>query len=63
MHPERCTIWCRFWTENINEPYFFEDKNSRLLTVNGKRYQDIIPSFLRPILEGIDPKKMWFEHD
>ena len=37
MHPQRVTVWCRFWAVGIIGPYFFENEAGQAATVNGKR--------------------------
>ena len=45
-HPKRVTVWCRFWSRGIIGPFFFENKQGEIVTVNGDRYRFMLNEFL-----------------
>ena len=63
MHPQRVTVWCRFWAGGIIGPYFFENETGQAATVNGARYRDMITQFFLPKLDDIDVNNMQFQQD
>ena len=38
-HPKRVTVWCKFCSRGIIEPFFFENEHGEAVTVNGDRYR------------------------
>lgn len=34
----KCIQKCGFWSEGVIDPYFFQDANGNIVTVNGERY-------------------------
>ena len=45
-HPKRVTVWCGFWSRGIIGPFFFENKQTEVVTVNGNRYRAMLNEFL-----------------
>ena len=35
----RVTVWCGFWSRDIIGPFFFENEQGEVVTVNGDRYR------------------------
>ena len=48
LHPEKVTVWWGLWAGGMIGPYFFKDGANRNLTVNGKRYREMISNFFCP---------------
>ena len=34
MHPKRVTVWCGFWSRGIIGPFFFDNEQGEVVTVN-----------------------------
>ena len=62
--PPSVTVWCGISTRGIVGPYFFEEGGHKV-TVNAKRYQAMLRSFLLPELKRrrIPVRKLWFQQD
>ena len=45
-HPKRVTVWCKFWSRGIMEPFFFENEQGEAATVNEDRYRAMLNEFL-----------------
>jgi len=43
-------------------PYFFEEGGATV-TVNSGRYVEMLETFLRPKLDGVDTEDVWFQQD
>jgi len=54
MHPQRVTVWCGFWSGSIIGPFFFENEQGAVVTVNGERYRAMLNEFLLPKFEEED---------
>ena len=46
MRPKRVTVWCGFWSRGIIEPFFFENEQGEVVTVNGDRCRAMLNEFL-----------------
>ncbi|KAF2904142.1 hypothetical protein ILUMI_02031 [Ignelater luminosus] len=50
LHSERATIWCAVSEHGIIGPYFVEDEDKHLVTINQQRYKEnIITPFVRDL--------------
>ena len=36
-HPKQVIVWCGFWSKGIIWPFFFENEQGAVVTVNGDR--------------------------
>ena len=45
-HPKRVTVWYGFWFRVIIGPFFFENKQEEIITVNGDTYRVMLHEFL-----------------
>ena len=45
-HPKRVTLWGRFWSRGIIEPFYLENGQREAVTVNRDRYQAMLNEFL-----------------
>ena len=52
--PKRVTVWCGFWPRGIIGPFFFENEQGEIVTVNGDRYRAIANEFLNTKIEEED---------
>ena len=62
-HPKRVTVWCRFWSRGIIEPFFFETEQGEVVTVNGDRYWAMLNEFFFTKIEEQDIGNIWFQQD
>ena len=44
-HPKRGTVWCGFWSRGIIGPFFFENDQGEVVTVNDDRYRAMLKEF------------------
>ena len=44
-HPKRVTVWYGFWSRGIIGPFFFENEQGEVVTVNGDRYRAMMNEF------------------
>ena len=61
LHPAKVTVWCVVIAEHIIGPYFFEDHDGVVQTINAEHCRTMIENVLMPQL----PKdyNMWFQQD
>ena len=59
-HSKRVTVWCRFWSRDIIEPFFFENEQGETVTVNGNRYRAMLNEYLFTKIEEEDIGNIWF---
>ena len=45
MHSEKATVWYGLWAGGSMGPYFLKYAVNRNVTVNGKRYHEMICNF------------------
>ena len=45
LYLEKITVWCALWSECMIGPYFFENDNGTIITVNWERYGHMITAF------------------
>ena len=63
MHTKRVTIWRGFCSRSIIGPYFFENEQGEVVTVNGKRYCAMLNEFLFTKIEEQDIGNIWFQQN
>ena len=58
LHRERVTVWCGVKQFGIIGPYFFENENGSVVTMNSARYVKMLQNVLPPELQrhGIQPQ-------
>ena len=56
-HPDYVTVFCAISAQGIIGPYFFEDSNSKRITVNQLTYQNMLEKFFIPKLRSITGEK------
>ena len=61
MHPQRVTVWCRFWNGGIIGLFCFENKQEAAVTANSERYRTMLNEFLFPKIEEDDMDDIWFQ--
>ena len=57
---QKLLVWCGLWAGGIIGAYFFKDAANRNVTVNGKRYREMIFNFFLPNIQELD---IWFQKD
>lgn len=62
LHCPRVTVWCGISEFGIWGPYFFEEDNVAV-TVNSNRYCVMINTFLRPKVNELNDRDIWFQQD
>ena len=62
-HPKLVTVWCGFWSRDIIGPFFFENEQGQIVTVNGDRYRAMLNEFLFTKIEEKDIVNIWFQQD
>ena len=45
LYPEKVTIWCALYSEVMIGPYFYENEDGTIVTVNSERYGHTITDF------------------
>ena len=45
LHSEKVTVWCALWAEGVIGPYFFENDDGTIVTVNSEHYGHMITDF------------------
>ena len=60
---KRLTVWSGFWSRGIIGPFFFENKQGEVVTVNGYRYRAMLNEFLFTKIEEEDIGNIWFQKD
>ena len=63
LHPDKVTVWCALWPENVIGPYFFENEDGTAVNVNSERYGHMISDLILPCIEEYDLENMWFQKD
>ena len=58
-HAKRLSLWCRFWSRGIIEPFIFE----MAVTVNCDRYRAMLNEFLFTKIKEEDIGNIWFRQD
>ena len=59
LHPEKLTVWCALWSEDVIERDFSENDDGTTVTVNTGRYARMITEFCLPAIEEQDLESMW----
>ena len=62
-HLKRVTVWCGFWYRGIIGPFFFENEQGEVVTINGDRYRAMLNKFLFTKIEEEHIGNIWFEKD
>ena len=62
-HIKRVTVWYGFWFRGIIGPFFFENKQGEVVTVNGDRYRAMLNKFLFTKIEDKDIGNILFQQD
>ena len=60
---KRASVWCRFRSQGIIEPFFFENEQGEVVTVNGDRQRAMLNEFLFTKIEEEDIDNIWFLQD
>lgn len=65
LHSEKVTVWAALSANGIIGPFFFEDENGDVETINSVRYLDLLKRKFLPALrrKGISIPDMWFQQD
>ena len=64
LHPQSVTVWCAIMCDRIIGPYFFQNAEGFIETVNGERYQHMLNTFLRPVVIHLcNHHELWFQQD
>lgn len=65
LHSEKVTVWCAVSRLGVIGPYFFEDAQGAIVTVNSERYIAMLENFFIPEFRrrGIDTRNVWFQQD
>jgi hypothetical protein len=50
LHSAKLPVWCAISSFEIVGPYFFENSDGRIVTVNSQRYVSMFENFLGPKL-------------
>ena len=58
LHSEKVTVWCVFRSEGVIEPYFFENDDGTIVTVNLEHYGHMITDFSLSAIEEYGLEKM-----
>ena len=59
-HQKQITVWCGFWSRRIIGPFFFENEQGAVVTVNGDRYRAMLNKLLFTKIEEEDIGNIWF---
>ena len=62
-HSKRVTVWCGFWSRGIIGPFFFENEQGQIVTVNGDRYRAMLNEFLFTKIEEENIGNIRFQQD
>ena len=62
-HAKGVTVWCGFLFRGIIGPFFFENEERKVVTVNGDRYRAMLNEFLFTKIEEEDIGNTWFQQD
>ena len=62
-HPKQVTVWCGFWSRRIIGPFFFENEQGEIVTVNGDHYRAMLNEFLFSKIEEENIGNIWFQQD
>ena len=60
---KRVTVWWGFWSRGIIGPFFFENEQGEVITVNDDRYLAMLNEFLFTKIEEQDIDNNWFQQD
>ena len=63
MHPKRVSLWCGFWSRGIIGPFFFENEQGEVVTVNDDRYRAMLNKFLFTKIEEEDIGNILVQQD
>lgn len=65
LHAEKVTVWAALSADGIIGPFFFEDDEGNVDTVNKGRYLNVLKKKFLPALrrKGIDVDTIWFQQD
>ncbi len=63
LHPERLSVWCALHAGGIIGPYFFENKEEKVVTVNGDRYRSMLTDYFWDELDQMEVEGVWFQQD
>ena len=56
----RVTVWYGFWSKGILVPFFFENEQGEVVTVNGDRYRAMLNEFLFTKIKDENIGNIWF---
>ena len=62
-HPKRVTVWCGFWSTGTIGPFFFENEQGEVVTVNGDCYRAMLNEFLFTKIKEEDIGNICFQQD
>lgn len=54
LHSEKVTVWCAISSMGIIGPFFFTNEIGDAVTVNSRRYTDMLQTFFLPALDNYD---------
>lgn len=65
LHSEKVTVWAALSSSGIIGPFFFEDEDGEVETINSSRYLDLLKKKFVPALrrKGMDLNTLWFQQD
>ena len=62
LHSKKCTAWCEISYRGIIGPFWFEDNNENVVTINKERYVEVLDKFW-DALSAVSKKTDWFQQD
>lgn len=65
LHSAKVTVWCALSAQGVIGPYFFEDDAGATVTVNAKRYKEVLQRFWRALQTKCPDTltSQWFQQD
>ena len=63
LHDEKVTVWCGVSAKTVIGPFFFQNENGHVVTVNQERYRDMMTNFVMPIIRRKRMRQFWFQQD
>ena len=68
LHSAKCTAWCAISSNGIIGPFWFEDATGATVTVNAKRYREVLAKFWRSLNRRLGGntahlQRLWFQQD
>ena len=68
LHSAKCIAWCAMSSHGIIGPFWFEDADGAPVTVNAKRYREVLAKFWRSLYRKLGGnaehlQRQWFQQD